>query len=309
MIITNNTDNQSIIPRYEGRSQAIQILLQTLLTTNAKTKSTIGNSTNLNPTNTSTTTSAGTSQPHETDKLLYLLEYLCGLPDIRLYILSRLDVWLQNPKLNRTAERLMMTLCENLTKPLPTNNNTLTNGHINNNDISYIDERAIEQLVNLRFKVRASGVTSKMYILCIREMLKNDANLVDIIVRFTIHNELQQVSSPSTTVITSKNPNNLPLLHACCQSHPEHTCQSLAYTIQNILLLTNVITTSKDYDNLLKLIRPFLRDLMRYAKNDFDSMRFCMYLIDMHYSNNLQQQFWIMVQQQVSRIFLPLNFK
>ncbi|CAF4561884.1 unnamed protein product, partial [Rotaria sp. Silwood2] len=295
----NNTENQLIISRYEGRSQAIQNLLQTLLTTNAKIKSTSGNSTNLNPTNTSTST----SQPHETDKLLYLLEQLCGLPDIRLYILSRLDIWLQNPKLNRTAEKLMIALCENLTKPtIATNNNNnhlLTNGHIINNDMSYIDERAIEQLVNLRFKVRATNATNKMYILCIREMLKIDANLVDIIVRFIVHNELQQQISNSPTIITtSKNPNNLSLLHACCQSQPEHTCQSLAYTIQNILLLTNVTTTSKDYDSLLKLIRPFIRDLMRYAKNDFDSVRFCMYLIDMHYSNNLQQQFWTMVQQQ-----------
>jgi hypothetical protein len=309
----NNTDNQLIIPRYEGRSQIIQNFLQTLLITNAKIKSTSGNSTNLNQTTPSTTTSTSTSQPHETDKLIYLLEHLCGLPDIRLYILSRLDIWLQNPKLNRTSERLMITLCENLTKPPSintTNNNMLTNGHLNNNDTSYIDERAIEQLVNLRFKVRASNVTSKMYILCIREMLKNDSNLVDLIVRFIVHNELQQPSSSSTATIittTSKNPNNLPLLHACCQSQPEHTCQSLAYTIQNILLLTNVTTTSKDYDNLLKLIRPFLRDLMRYAKNDFDSMRFCMYLIDMHYSNNLQQQFWIMVQQQVRKKFCKEN--
>jgi hypothetical protein len=47
---------------------------------------------------------------------------------------------------------------------------------------------------------------------------------------------------------------------------------------------------------------------MRYAKNDFDSMRFCMYLIDMHYSNNLKQQFWNMVQQQVRKYKLKSNF-
>ncbi|CAF1294874.1 unnamed protein product [Rotaria magnacalcarata] len=297
----NNTDIQLILSRYEKRSQQIQNLLQSLLTTNAKIKSTIGNSTNLN-TNASITTPAGTSQPHETDKLLYLLEQLCGLSDIRLHILSRLDIWLQNPKLNRTAEKLMVTLCENLTKPTTMNNHhhhQLTNGHSINNDLSYIDERAIEQLVNLRFKVRASNATSKMYILCIREMVKIDANLVDIIVRFIVHNELQQISiSLAVLSQTTKNPNNLSLLHACCQSQPEHTCQSLANSIQNILLLTNVTTTSKDYDSLLKLIRPFIRDFMRYAKNEFDSMRFCMYLIDMHYSNNLQQQFWTMVQQQ-----------
>ncbi|CAF5153767.1 unnamed protein product, partial [Rotaria magnacalcarata] len=208
----NNTDIQLILSRYEKRSQQIQNLLQSLLTTNAKIKSTIGNSTNLN-TNASITTPAGTSQPHETDKLLYLLEQLCGLSDIRLHILSRLDIWLQNPKLNRTAEKLMVTLCENLTKPTTMNNHhhhQLTNGHSINNDLSYIDERAIEQLVNLRFKVRASNATSKMYILCIREMVKIDANLVDIIVRFIVHNELQQISiSLAVLSQTTKNPNNL----------------------------------------------------------------------------------------------------
>jgi hypothetical protein len=53
----NNTDNQLIIPRYEGRFQTIQIFLQTLLTTNAKIKLSTSNST---PTNTSTTSSATT---------------------------------------------------------------------------------------------------------------------------------------------------------------------------------------------------------------------------------------------------------
>ena len=296
----HNTDNQLVIPRYEGRLESIQKLLQTLLPTNTKLKSTSGNSTNLNPTNSSSaiTPSTTTSQPHETDKLLNLLEHLCGLPNIRSYILSRLDIWLQNPKLSSTAEKLMITVCENLTKPLKTNYYySLTNGHTVNNDISYIDEHALEQLINLRFKVRTSNPTSKMYISCIREMLKNDVNLVDIIVRFIIQNELQQIS---TSVPTNKNPNNLPLLIACCQAQPEQTYQSLAYAIQNILLLTNVTTTSKDYDNLLKSIRPFLRDLMRYGKHDFDSMRFSMYLIDMHYSNHLQQQFWTMIQQHVS---------
>jgi hypothetical protein len=307
----NNTDQQLILPRYEGRSHIIQHLLRTLLTSNAKTKSSSGNTTTINSTATSNSTVTTASQPHETDKLLSLLEQLCGLSDIRLHILSRIDVWLQNSKLNRTAERLMLTLCENLTKPTSMTSHchplSFTNGHTNNNnhDSNYIDERAIEQLVNLRFKVRITNVVSKMYILCIREMLKHDVNLVDIIVRFIVHNELQQISissltSPTASMSNSKNPNNLSLLQACCQAQPESTCQSLAYTIQNILLLTNVTTTSKDYDNLLRLIRPFLRDLMRQAKHEFDSMRFCMYLIDMHYSSNLQGQFWTMMQQQVS---------
>ena len=295
--LINSNDNQLIFPRYEGRSEHIQTYLPALLNANAKMKSISGNSTNLNPSNSSTSTSAGTSQPHETEKLLSLLEQVCGLPDIRLYILSRLDIWLQNPKLKETAKKLMICLCENLTKPpVKTNVNNLTNGHSKVNDTSYIDERAIEQLVNLRFKVRAFDVI-KMYISCIREMLKNDTNLVDIVVRFIVHNELQQIPPSSTSSITTKNPNNLPVLHASCQSQPEFTCQSLAYTIQNILLLTNVTTTSKDYDGLMKLIRVFLREFMRYAKGDFDSMRFCMYLVDMHYSSNLQEQFWNLVEQ------------
>ena len=299
--LMTNSDQKSIIPRYEGRSQSIQNLLQTLLTNNAKVKSAGGptiissgqtNSTSLN------STSSSTSQPHETDRLLGLLEQLCGLPDIRLYILSRLDIWLQNPKLTSTAEKLMITLCENLTKRTSPNLNGFTNS-INHSDTNYIDTRAIEQLVNLRFKVLISNRISKMYITCIREMLKHDVNLVETIVRSIVHNELQQ--SSLTLAITSlnsgKNPNNLQLLQACCQAQPDLTCQWLADTIQNILLSNGSTTTLKDFENLLRSIRPFLREFMRQAKQEFDAMRFCLYLIDMHYSKNFEKQFWTMMEQ------------
>ena len=305
----NNTDQQLIIPRYEGRLQSVQTLVQNLLTSNTKSKSSGVNSSNSGSTAASNSATGSGSQPHETDKLLFLLEHLCGLPEIRLYILSRLDVWLQNRKLDRAAERLMVTLCENFTKR-PTahsQSHSFTNGYTNNNhDTSYIDERALKQLANLRVKVHRSSISGKLYISCIREMLKHDVNLVDIIVRFIVHNELQQVLvSPVAPVTgTGKNPNNLSLLHACCEAQGEATCQSLAHSVQNILLMTNVTTTSKDHDNLLRSIRRFLRELMQSAKHEFDSMRFCMYLIDTHYSASLQGQFWTMMAQQVSSLNL-----
>jgi len=279
--VFSNSDHQLIYPRYEHLS------LYAFLLANTKLKSIIGNTTNLNATTPNSTTSNTTSQGHETEKLLYLLEQLCGLPEIRSYILSKLEVWLQNPKLTGTSGKLMLTLCENLTKS--PSNSSLTNGH----EKSYIDERSIEQLINLRFKVRASNDTVRMHMSCIREMLRNDINLVDTVVRLIVQNELQQnVSSTSP-----KNPNNTSLLHTCCQAQQEATCQSLALSIQNILLSMTVTTTSKDYDNLLKSIRPFIRELMKFAKNDFDPIQFSMYLIDMHYSKNLQSQFWTMIQQ------------
>ena len=92
-----NSDQQSIVPRYEGRIQMIQTLVQTLLSSNAKVKSiggnpnALGNSTASNP----SSTSVG-SQAHEPEKLLALFEHLCGLPEIRLQILGCLANWLQN---------------------------------------------------------------------------------------------------------------------------------------------------------------------------------------------------------------------
>ena len=303
-----NSDHQSIVPRYEGRTQTIQTLLQTLLNSNAKVKSIGGNPNALSNSAASNPSSTGVgSQPHEPEKLLALFEHLCGLPEIRLQILGWLGNWLQNPKLHNQAEKLMITLCENLTKrPSPTH--SISNGVSNHQDTNYIDERAIEQLVNLRFKVRVSNASIKMHISCIREMLKHDGNLVDHVVRFIIHNELQQI--PTTTALNStsgKNPNNLQLLQGCCQAQPELACQSVAYTIQNILLGSNAPSTQKDYDNLLKSIRPFVRELMKCAKQEFDSVRFCMYLLDMHYSNALQNQLWTMMSQPASGNDLPPN--
>lgn len=305
----NTTDQQLIVPRYEGRSQAVQSLLQNLLPSGNKSKSTGVTLSISGSTTTSNSTTASTSQPYETEKLLALLEHLCGLPEIRSYILSRLDTWLQNRKLDRAAEKLMVTLCENLTKQPMTGtghnqSHSFTNGHTtnNNHETNYIDEQALKRLANLLVKVHRSSTSVKMYISCIREMLKRDVNLVDIIVRFIVHNELQQVLASSAVPGTgnAKNPHNLSLLQACCDAQGEATCQSLAHSIQNILLLTNVTTTSKDHDNLLRSIRRFLRELMQSAKQEFDSMRFCMHLIDTHYSASLQGQFWAMMPQQVS---------
>lgn len=294
----SNSDQQFIFPRYEGRIQPIQTLLQTLLNSNAKVKSTGGNAiviTNSVASNPNST--GGGTQPHENEKLLSLYEYLCGLPEIRLQILGRLEIWLQNSKLHHHAEKLMITLCENLTKRTSTNH-SISNGLTNHNETNYIDERAIEQLVNLRFKVRVSSASNKLYILCLREMLKSDVNLVDHVVRFLIQNELQQI--PMTTALNTtsrKNPNNLPLLQACCQAQPEFTCQSVAHTIQNVLLSSNSPSTTKDYENLLRSIRIFLRELMKHGKQEFDSMKFSMYLLDMHYSSSLQNDIWTMICQ------------
>lgn len=307
----SHSDRQLISLRYEDRNQVVQ-KLQTLLSSNAKIKSTSGTSNNPNAAPAApSSSSSGVSQPHETEKLLYLYEHICGLAEIRPQIISRLDTWLQNPKLNPRAEKLMLTLCENLTKPSASH--SISNGYLKTNETNSIDERSIEQLVNLRFKIRVSNNCNKMYLSCIREMLKQDSNLVECVVRFIIQNELQQIS-PTTalTMPSGKNPNNLPLLQACCQAQAELTCQSVAYTIQNILLGSSAPATTKDYENLLRSIRSFLRELLKYGKQEFDWMRFSMYLLDMHYSLAFETQFWTLMMKNVGfsrsirQVFFPL---
>ncbi|CAF1114471.1 unnamed protein product, partial [Didymodactylos carnosus] len=274
---TTSTSPENLVsPRYLGRLDSIQLLLISMI---SKSKSS------------STTTMTSGSQPHETDKLLKLLELSCGLPEIRTLVLQRLDVWLQNPKLFRSAERLLVALCENITgRNVSSSLNDVINVHDKNNNSEQQDEimrKTMEQLLNLRFKIRAT-TTTKPFFSCIREMLRIETKLIDIFIRLIVQNELQLQGQQTTT---TKNPSNMSLLQCAFQANQEYSMKLLAYTVQTIILTQPISKQPNEYE-LLKQLRTFLRELFRFVKSDFDYSLFCMNLIDMNYSLDQQSLFW-----------------
>ncbi|KAG7262276.1 hypothetical protein CRUP_024974 [Coryphaenoides rupestris] len=82
--------------------------------------------------------------------LLRLLTATCGFKEARLMAVQRLEMWLQNPKLNRPAQDLLMSMCMNC------------------NTHGADDMEVISILIKIRLKPK---VLLNHYMLCVRELL------------------------------------------------------------------------------------------------------------------------------------------
>lgn len=124
---------------------------------------------------------------------------------------TRLELWLQNPKLMRPAQELLMAVCVNcLHDPsLSTVANTS-------------DAECVSNIVRIRLKAKA---LHNFYISCIREMLAAHPVNMSLVVKYTLMNELS----------SSRNPNNLSILSVVFQNKPEEGAFTLADVTQVFL--------------------------------------------------------------------------
>ncbi|MEE6498171.1 hypothetical protein FKM82_002993 [Ascaphus truei] len=81
--------------------------------------------------------------------LLRLLTVSCGYKEVRLMTVQRLEMWLQNPKLTRPAQDLLMSVCMNC------------------NTHGSEDMEVISNLIKIRLKPK---VLLNHYMLCVREL-------------------------------------------------------------------------------------------------------------------------------------------
>ncbi|XP_064862803.1 integrator complex subunit 1-like [Oncorhynchus nerka] len=122
--------------------------------------------------------------------LLRLLTATCGYKEVRLMAVQRLEMWLQNPKLTRPAQDLLMSLCMNC------------NSH------GADDMEVISNLIKIRLKPK---VILNHYMLCVRELLNAHKDNLGTMVKLVIFNELSN----------ARNPNNMQVLHTLLQHSPE----------------------------------------------------------------------------------------
>uniref|UniRef100_A0A8D8YUP5 Integrator complex subunit 1 n=3 Tax=Cacopsylla melanoneura TaxID=428564 RepID=A0A8D8YUP5_9HEMI len=165
-----------------------------------------------------------------TKNILKLLTSTCGIPEIRLLVIPKLDAWLQNAKLMKPAQDLLMSLC------------------INTTSHTQRDVEVISGLVKIRFKPKVLG---GFYVTCIRELIAAHDENLSTVLKHTIYNELS----------ASRNPNNIQVLSVMFQMEPEKTAQVLADNVVELLL------NRDDYHRPLRL---FLREISRAAKTDLD---------------------------------------
>lgn len=166
---------------------------------------------------------------------LKMLTSLCGLTEVRLLIAPRLEAWLQNPKLMRPAQELLMSLCVNCTA------HTIK------------DVEIISNLIKMRLKTKA---LSNYYLQCIKELISAHSDNLNTVLKHTIYNELS----------TSRNPNNMAMLGVMFQHDPDRAAQILADIFQELLL------NREDY---LRPLRALLRELARVLRSELRLQEFC----------------------------------
>uniref|UniRef100_A0A4W5NFU4 Integrator complex subunit 1 n=1 Tax=Hucho hucho TaxID=62062 RepID=A0A4W5NFU4_9TELE len=171
--------------------------------------------------------------------LLRLLTATCGYKEVRLMAVQRLEMWLQNPKLTRPAQDLLMSLCMNC------------NSH------GADDMEVISNLIKIRLKPK---VILNHYMLCVRSLLNAHKDNLGTMVKLVIFNELSN----------ARNPNNMQVLHTLLQHSPEQAPKFLAMVFQDLL------TNKDDY---LRASRALLREIIKQTKHEINFQSFCLGLM------------------------------
>ncbi|XP_066129613.1 integrator complex subunit 1 isoform X1 [Saccopteryx bilineata] len=171
--------------------------------------------------------------------LLRLLASTCGYKEVRLMTVQKLEMWLQNPKLTRPAQDLLMSVCMNCT----------THGAE--------DMDVISHLIKIRLKPK---VLLNHYMLCIRELLNAHKDNLGTTIKFVIFNELSN----------ARNPNNMQILYTVLQHSSELAPKFLAMVFQDLL------TNKDDY---LRASRALLREIIKQTKHEINFQAFCLGLM------------------------------
>ncbi|XP_061848569.1 integrator complex subunit 1 isoform X2 [Colius striatus] len=171
--------------------------------------------------------------------LLRLLTAACGYKEVRQMAVQRLEMWLQNPKLTKPAQDLLMSVCMNC------------------NTHSSEDMEVISNLIKIRLKPK---VLLNHYMLCVRELLNAHRDNLGTTIKFVIFNELSN----------ARNPNNMQILYTVLQHSSEQAPKYLAMVFQDLL------TTKDDY---LRASRALLREIIKQTKHEINFQAFCLGLM------------------------------
>ncbi|NWY91600.1 INT1 protein, partial [Loxia curvirostra] len=171
--------------------------------------------------------------------LLRLLTATCGYKEVRQMAVQRLEMWLQNPKLTKPAQDLLMSVCMNC------------------NTHSSEDMEVISNLIKIRLKPK---VLLNHYMLCVRELLNAHRDNLGTTIKFVIFNELSN----------ARNPNNMQILYTVLQHSSDQAPKYLAMVFQDLL------TTKDDY---LRASRALLREIIKQTKHEINFQAFCLGLM------------------------------
>ncbi|KAL5232641.1 hypothetical protein ACI65C_000051 [Semiaphis heraclei] len=171
--------------------------------------------------------------------LLKLLSIAAGILEIRVMVAGKLEVWLQNAKLVRPAQELLLAVCVNCTSR------------------TQRDFDVISTIVKMRLKTKAMG---NFYVSCIKELISINSSNLPVVLKNVVYNELS----------TSRNTSNMAIFQVIFKAEPDQSALLLADIFQELLILR---------DDYLRPLRGLLREISRQVRTDFNFLTFCQGLI------------------------------
>ncbi|EDV20866.1 uncharacterized protein TRIADDRAFT_60509 [Trichoplax adhaerens] len=195
------------------------------------------------------------SQRQSTDsvprQLLKFLANICCYPRVRLLAAQKIDLWLQNPKLTRHAQHLLMTLA------------------INCHSDAEHNEECIAHLIKMKLKTKPF---TNHQVACIKELIGKHPGNVGIVLKHAVCNELS--STPGTF-----NTSNVLILSAVFNTSTVDVAKYLAIVFIDLII---------NKEDLLNPIKTLLRELLRVTKSNFDYYQFSSQLMDYCQTNGKQ---------------------
>lgn len=176
-----------------------------------------------------------------TRNLLRFLSATCGLSEVRALAShgGRLEHWMHNGKLMKPAQELLTYLCYNVT------------------GVGQRDHEVLANLVKMRLKTKP---LINIYMTCLREMIALQPNILYLVLKLVVQNELSLV----------RNPNNMGMLASMFQTKPEEAARHLAEIYQEFL---------QQREDCLRTLRVFLRELVKMLRYDMKLVVFANVLL------------------------------
>lgn len=163
------------------------------------------------------------------------LSSVTGIIEVRRIVSSKLESWLQSPKLQRPATELLMSLCTNCNTHSPTDIETIS--HI------------------IRFRIKHKPLLNQ-YMACLKELLSAHPDNIQTAIKNTIYNELS----------SARNPSNMSILSVIFQFAPEHSAITLAEEFQELFC------NKEDFHRALRIL---FREIVRGLRHDMLFQKFC----------------------------------
>jgi len=175
-----------------------------------------------------------------TRNFIRFLTFACGLGEVRQVVTGKMEMWLMNPKISRSAQELLRSVTLNCRTHSP------------------VDVEVMVLLTKLRLKTKPN-IT--LFLSCLRDLCAAHQDNLATLLKHTIFNELSN----------ARNSNNMAMLGVMFQASPDKAAAALASVFLELLL---------QKDCYLRALRILLREIVRCLRHDINLPVFCHFLMN-----------------------------